>query len=267
MRRDTKQKPTFDKYAYYRKAVQAPEDDVIFIRNTYRELRGGDPRVLREDFCGTFSICCEWVKLSRSHEAHGVDLDSEPIGYGRVHYFTQLQAHQQARLSVHQKNVLSPDLPKADVICAMNFSHYILKDRATMVAYFRSCFESLRGRGILLTDCFGGSRCQEENEEITSHRGFKYYWDQASFDPVTNFAKFYIHFKVEGRPKQEKAFSYDWRMWSIPELREMMREAGFRKIHVYWEGTAKDGTGNGVFTRTEKGEECEAWIAYVVGEK
>ncbi len=267
MRRHIKQKLTFDKYAYYRRAVQAPEDDVIFIRNTYRDLRDEEPRILREDFCGTFSICCEWVKLNRLHEAHGVDLDSEPIGYGRVHYFPKLQPHQQVRVAVHQENVLSPHLPKADIICAMNFSHYILKERATMIEYFRNCLASLRGRGILLVDAFGGSHCQEQNEEVTPHRGFKYYWDQVSFDPVTNFAKFHIHFKVDGTAKQEKVFTYDWRMWSVPELREMMVEAGFRKTHVYWEGTARDGRGNGIFTRTEKGEECEAWIAYVVGEK
>ena len=56
-------------------------------------------------------------------------------------------------------------------------------------------------------------------------------------------------------------------MWSIPELREMMLEVGFRKTYVYWEGTTRSGEGNGNFTRAEIGEECQAWIAYVVGEK
>ena len=70
------------------------------------------------------------------------------------------------------------------------------------------------------------------------------------------------------RKKIEKVFTYDWRMWSIPELREMMRETGFRKTRVYWEGTARNGEGNGRCSASvDKGEECEAWIAYVIGER
>ena len=56
-------------------------------------------------------------------------------------------------------------------------------------------------------------------------------------------------------------------MWSLPELREILAEVGFKKTHVYWEGTTKSGEGNGVFTRTEKGEACESWIAYIAAEK
>ncbi len=67
--------------------------------------------------------------------------------------------------------------------------------------------------------------------------------------------------------KIEQVFTYDWRMWSIPEIRDIMHEVGFRKTHVYWEGTAKDGSGDGNFTRVDHGEACQSWIAYVVGEK
>jgi len=257
----------FDKYHYYQKAVQAPDADVVFLRDTYRELRNKQPRSLREDFCGTFAICCSWVKLNHQHEAFGVDLDHEPILYGMNRYWPKLRSEQQERLKVIQDNVLSPGLPRTDLICAMNFSHYIFKTRQQMKNYFQNCLLTLKKDGLLIADCFGGSRCQEANEEVTDLGDFKYYWDQESFDPVTNHAKFHIHFKLKGQPKRERVFSYDWRMWSIPELREIMHEAGFSKTHVYWEGTARDGTGNGVFTRTEVGEECEAWIAYVVGEK
>jgi hypothetical protein len=44
-------------------------------------------------------------------------------------------------------------------------------------------------------------------------------------------------------------------------------EVGFSKVHVYWEGTAKDGSGDGNFTRVDHGESCQSWIAYVVAEK
>ena len=258
-------KPGFDKYDYYRRAVQSPDTDVVFIRDTYREIRKKEAITLREDFCGTFAICCEWAKLNKAHRAYGIDVDSEPVLYGISKNLQKLAKPQRDRVRVQQADVLNPGLPKADVICALNFSHYIFRDRAMMKSYFHNAYSTLNRDGILLVDCFGGTRCQEANEEYTDHKDFIYYWDQESFDPVTNYATFHIHFKPSGQPKIEKAFTYEWRMWTIPELREMMSEVGFRKTLVYWEGTAKDGTGNGVFTPTEVGEECEAWIAYVIG--
>lgn len=265
---ESKKRPKpFDKYATYRRAVQSPETDVEFLRDTYRELRGRLPVVLREDFCGTFSICCEWVKLGTKYRAHGVDLDYDPIQYGMAHYVPQLSKNQRERVEIHQENVLSENLPHADVIAAMNFSYFIFKDRATLKKYFQNCFDTLKEGGVLVADCFGGSLCQEANEEKNKMRGFTYYWDQESFDPVSNHAVFHIHFKYDGQKKIENVFTYDWRMWTIPELRELMEEVGFRKTHVYWEGSTRSGEGNGVFRPTEKGEECAAWIAYVVGEK
>lgn len=65
----------------------------------------------------------------------------------------------------------------------------------------------------------------------------------------------------------EGIFKYDWRMWSIPEIKEIMKEVGFKQTKVYWEGSKKDGSGNGKFTAVNKGEACLSWIAYVAGIK
>src|SRR3989338_4388752 len=78
----------FDKYELYRKAVQSAETDVVFLRDTFKELKGKAPRVFREDFCGTFALSTEWIKLNPRHEAIGVDLDPEPMAYGRAHYLS-----------------------------------------------------------------------------------------------------------------------------------------------------------------------------------
>jgi hypothetical protein len=258
---------SFDKYAYYLNSVQAPDNDVLFLRDTYKELRGKAPEVLREDFCGTFSICCEWAKMGPKFRAHGIDLDYEPIQYGLANYLPKLSSSQQGRVQVHQENVLNPGLPRADIICAMNFSHFIFKERAMMKSYFHNCYATLNPGGIMVADCFGGSACFEPNTDATPMKNFTYYWQEESFDPVTNNAVFNIHYKPKGQKKIEKVFTYDWRMWSIPEIRDMMLETGFRKTHVYWEGTTKKGEGDGNFKQVEKGEECQAWIAYIVGEK
>lgn len=261
-----KNKP-FDKYLYYKKSVQSPETDVEFISDTYKELRGKDAKVLREDFCGTFSICCEWVKLKKSHTAIGIDLDPEPIHYGKNNYYSSLTEEQKSRVEVHEKNVMDSSLPKADVVSAQNFSYFIFKSRDVLRSYFENAYKTLNDDGLLIVDCFGGSQCQEANEEETDHGDFSYFWDQDKFDPITNEALFFIHFKRKGEKKREKVFVYDWRMWSIPEIREVMEEAGFKTTHVYWEGTDKDGDGNGEFTQVESGEECESWVAYIAAEK
>lgn len=262
----TQKAVVFDKYALYKKAVQSPENDVIFLQSTYMELKKKAPKKFREDFCGTFALSTEWIKLNPRHEAIGVDLDAEPMAYGQEHYLSQLTPEQRKRMTLLNGNVLDPKLPPADIVAAMNFSYFCFKDRSTMKNYFSNAYKTLNRDGVFLIDIFGGSQCQGPIEDEIKHDGFTYYWDQTDFDPVTNEALFHIHFKVGGK-KIENVFSYDWRMWSIPELKDILREVGFKKIHVYWEGTAKDGSGNGNFTRTSKGEACESWIAYIVSEK
>ena len=97
---------------------------------------------------------------------------------------------------------------------------------------------------------------------------FTYVWDQAKFDPISSHMTCHIHFHFDDGSKMRKAFSYDWRMWTLPEIRELLEEAGFKKSTVYWEGTdEEEEEGNGEFTAAEEGEADPAWIAYIVAEK
>lgn len=256
----------FDKYELYREAVQSPETDVEFLVQVYEELKGKKPKSLREDFCGTFALCAEWVKLDKKHMAYGVDIDPEPMSYGMNNYYPKLSENEKKRLFLVEGNVLESKLPSADFAVAMNFSYFCFKSREMMKRYFKNVYNSVNKNGLFLVDVFGGTQCTDAIVDRNAKKGFVYYWDQQGFDPVSAEALFYIHFKV-GSQKIEKAFSYDWRMWTIPELRELMAEAGFKKTHVYWEGTDSKGGGNGIFTRTEKGESCLSWIAYIIGEK
>ena len=62
-----------------------------------------------------------------------------------------------------------------------------------------------------------------------------------------------------------RAFRYEWRLWTVPEIRELLAEAGFTHTEVYWEGTdLKTRKGNGVFRRTSRVESCPGWVAYIV---
>lgn len=259
-------KRKFDKYDLYRRSVQSPDSDVLFFRDVYRKLRRKDPKVLREDFSGTFLLSCEWVKLNSQHQAWAVDLDPEPLEYGKAHYLTRLTETQARRLHVQEQNVLYEGLPKADVAVAMNFSHFTLRTREEMKRYFANVKKSLRANGIFIVDVFGGTLCTDANLERSRLRGFSYYWEQLGYDPVTHRAKFGIHFRLKGKKRDDFVFSYDWRMWGIPELRDILVEVGFRKTHVYWEGTTARGEGDGRFRRSERGEACDAWVAYLVAE-
>ena len=85
-------------------------------------------------------------------------------------------------------------------------------------------------------------------EEERECDGFTYIWEQASFNPIDGMMDCHIHFTFPDGSRMDRAFSYRWRLWTLPELREMLAEAGFRDIVVYWEGTDEDANeGNGIF--------------------
>ena len=262
-----KKRKAFDKYWYYLHSVQSPFHDVKFIKDCYVRHSGCLPKVFCEDFSFTFALSCAWVKLQATHKAIAIDIDKDPLEYGKKKYLSKLNAHEQKRVQVIHTNVLSKYLPSADIIAALNFSYFTFKQRKQIKKYFKYSLQRLKTKGILILDCFGGSQCMEANEEIEEHNSFNYYWDQVNFDPITHHALFYIHYKRKGEAKRKKVFTYDWRLWSIPELKELLQEVGFKKVQIYWEGSNKDGTGSGHFTPVELGEECEAWVAYIVAEK
>ncbi len=258
-----------EKYNLYIQAVQSPQTDVLFYQEKYKELiyyRSGQKLTLREDFCGTGIISTEWVKLNKNFYSYGIDLDPEPMAFGQEEFVSKLSTDQQKRIKLIKKNVLSQGLPKSDIVAAVNFSYFLFKDRSTLKDYFRNVFKSLNKKGVFVIDIFGGSQCMDAITDKIKHKKFVYYWEQKGFDPVTNFANFSINFKV-GNQMYKDVFTYDWRMWSISELREIMDEVGFKETKVYWEGTNRLGGGNGVFSEVEKGEACLSWIAYIVGVK
>ncbi len=103
---------------------------------------------------------------------------------------------------------------------------------------------------------------QEEERRL---EGFDYIWDQHRFDPINNFGYNYIHFEFPDGSRMNKAFAYDWRLWSLPELREILFDVGFSHVETYWEGTDSDtGEGNSIFTRRTKAVDDPAWVAYLV---
>ena len=259
---------TADKFVLYQQSVQSPEVDVRFLSRRHQQITGRPLRVFREDFCGTAALCCEFVRLHRDNRAVGVDLHGPTLDWGRTHNIAALTSDQQQRLTLLQEDVLAVNGERMDLIAAMNFSYSIFKTRDTLRAYARNVRRGLRPGGLFLLDVFGGSQAQEEMEEETAQAGFTYIWDQAKFDPISHHSTCKIHFAFRDGSMMRSAFVYDWRLWTLPELQEIMTEAGFNDVHVLWEMTDRDtNDGNGVFRRVRCGEADPAWIAYVVGQR
>jgi len=61
----------------------------------------------------------------------------------------------------------------------------------------------------------------------------------------------------------KNVFTYDWRFWMLPEIKDLLLEAGFSEVKTYWEGDDEDGGGNGVFTEAKDAENCDAWVTYI----
>jgi SAM-dependent methyltransferase len=260
---------TADKHVLYQRAVQAPADDAAFYARWFQKYTGRPLRVLREDFCGTAVLACHHVLRHPDNRAVGIDLDGPTLAWGRQHNVNPLlDATQQRRLTLLQKNVLDVQSPKADAILALNFSYSVFKRRAELGAYIRNCYRSLKPGGILFLDAWGGPDVLQKQTDRTRHRGFVYEWEQRRYDPISHEIVCAIHFAFPDGTRMRDAFVYDWRLWTLAELRELFDEAGFDDVHVLWEGTNQaTGGGNGVFRRKERGDMDEAWISIVVGRK
>lgn len=258
-----------DRHALYQASVQEPESDVHFLRRIYKSTFNKKPKILREDFCGTGAVCCEWVKKGKETVAYGVDLDQPTLDWGKEHNVGPLTEKQAERVNLVCGDVRMAETPKADVIAAENFSYCVFKTRESLREYFKAARDHLGDEGLLICDLFGGyESIEDDRKELTEYDEFDYVWDQHKYNPITHDATFHIHFRFPDGSEMQRAFTYEWRLWTIPEVRELMLEAGFDRADAYWEGTdIKSGDGDGVFYATEAGDSDPAWNAYIVGVK
>lgn len=273
-----------DRHDLYQRAVQCVEAEIDFVDDTFKVLRGRTAARLREDFCGTANTSCEWVRRRPRNIAYGFDLDQPTLDWGIRHNLSRLKPPQRKRVHLRTTDVLKPhpDLKGTlDMVLAMNFSFWIFKQRATLLSYFRRVREDLCRDGVLFLDFYGGPDAQREIRERRpiprASRGepsvhgfnhpFTYIWDQRSFNPITRDLECRIHFAFADGSRLRDAFVYHWRLWTLPEIRDVLADAGFRKTTVYWEGDDGKGGGNGDFKPTDQGEACAAWITYISAEK
>jgi hypothetical protein len=255
-----------DRHRLYERSVQSTKEEVELISQIYEERRGSKPRTLREDFCGTAHLACEWVRTNPRHHAIGVDIDPAVLSWGEDHNLSRLSAGQRRRIELLNDDVVKARPVAADILVAFNFSYWVFKRRDQLLDYFRAARRGLSASGVFMLDIFGGPEAFEECKERTEFRGFTYVWEQASYEPISGDYLCHIHFLFPDGSKLKRAFTYDWRLWTLPEVRDLLAEAGFRRTAVYWEQTGSDGEGNGEFTEAERGDSDPAWIAYVIAD-
>ena len=257
-----------DKHYYYQNSVQCVEAEIDFVESTYKALKGYPARTLREDFCGTAQTACEWIGRDAENHAWGVDLDALVLQWGQDHNISQLSTQQQQRIQLLNEDVMSASVEQLDVVLAMNFSYFIFMERSLMIQYFKSVRESLNNNGVFFLDAFGGYEAAKELVEERECDGFTYIWEQATFNPINSQMQCYIHFVTDEGVRLDKAFDYYWRIWTLPEITEMLLKAGFKTAEVYWEGTdEKTGEGDGIYTAAKIGTADAGWVCYIVAEK
>jgi len=261
-----------DRHLLYQQSVQDVESEIDFVEQTWSELRRRPARLLREDFCGTANTSCEWVSRDDDYQAVGVDLDQEVLEWGRQHNLAELTEEQSERIELIQENVLDAQPDLADIILAMNFSYYLFLKRIDLREYFENVLDGLVSDGILFLDAYGGYEApmvltEPRDCEDTDGQPFTYIWEQASFNPIDSCMNCNIHFEFPDKSRIDRAFSYFWRLWTLPEIEEILYEAGFSQVDIYWEGTDEDkNEGNGIYMPAKTGDADPGWVCYIVAQ-
>ncbi|CAN1171430.1 hypothetical protein LINPERPRIM_LOCUS7963 [Linum perenne] len=167
-------------------------------------------------------------------------------------------------------------IPARDIVCAFNFSCCCLHKRVELVLYFKNVLDCLsRKGGIFVMDLYGGTSSEQKLRLQRRFPNFTYMWEQDEFDIVSRKTRISLHFHLlKQQRKLRHAFSYSWRLWSLPEIKDCLEEAGFQSVH-FWlrkmpdveESRSTEGFGAGrdiKYEEVQKFEQEDSWNAYIV---
>jgi SAM-dependent methyltransferase len=256
--------PSPDRHLLYERAVQAPDAELGLLDRLLR--RAGQPAArLREDFSGTALLSASWVQSRPDRLAVAVDLDPAVHRWAATHRLPSLGPAAERLLLVRADVRHAPRGP-FDAILALNFSYQVLQERAALKAYLASARRSLVPGGLFMLDLFGGWLShQEATERRRIGGGVTYVWEHDACDPITHRIRCAIHFELPGGRRLRRAFTYDWRLWTLPELRDLMAESGFDRIEVQWD-VEPPGVEPRYLPRRHAANQG-AWLAYLVGRR
>ena len=240
-----------DAYRLYERCVQSPQHLADFLE----ALHGSEPRRLREDFSGTGALARHWCATRPGSSAVVVDLDGNALEACRG----------VPGIQVRCADVLDQsDTDAADVIFVGNFSIGYIHSRKALDDYFVASRRRCADGGVFVCDTYGGPGAfrlggLQRRFDCDGGDVLHYYWAHESADPITAMVENSVSFRIEraGEIIEEfrRAFTYRWRLWSIPELRESMLDAGFSTVSVHEDVTVRGGAINAVEGAAQLGED------------
>jgi hypothetical protein len=134
----------------YEYSVNSPQGDCDFLHQVFTDRYQRKAEILREDFCGTGGLACEWVSRADDQYAVGIDWDQRTLDWCRAHNRSKLTADAQKRLTLQLGKVQNGYPWNVDVIAAHNFSWMMFRERQELRDYFKKCREGLRKEGIFV---------------------------------------------------------------------------------------------------------------------
>lgn len=232
-----------DRYDLYELCVQGVEALVPFLV----AVHGGQPQRLAEDFCGTAALSRHWCMTVHGGTAVGCDLDPEPLARARRDAPAGLTLIERDVLGdvLSPESSLSEGAPadaRADLVFVGNFSIGEIHDRADLIAYLRRARARLASGGVFVCDLYGGEGSLRIGHVHRDHRApdgsrIRYTWEQRTVDPTCGMVTNALHFRIDRggiiTGEWHDAFVYRWRLWTLPELRDAMREAGLIRTAIY----------------------------------
>ncbi|MGB1275310.1 MAG: class I SAM-dependent methyltransferase [Nannocystaceae bacterium] len=261
-----------DRQELYQQTVQAPEADIDFFEKIFAQHRGRKAMSLREDFCGTGLFSTVWCQSDPARTALGIDLSKQTLDWGRENNIEPAGQDVVDRVRMVCGDVRSNEYSAVDMTVAMNFSYCVFQTRAALLEYFKVARKGVKDDGMFVVELYGGMEAIQPVEDERDYEGFTYVWEQEKYNPIDHSTLCHIHYLFPDGSKLKNAFTYNWRLWSIAEVRELMEEAGFSKVRVYWEEVedeedSDDDTdvlgGSGEYVEVNEVENQESWLVYI----
>jgi hypothetical protein len=270
-----------DRFDCYELCVQSPRH-VTALLHAIAARDGNEPTLLREDFCGSAAVSRRWIEEAhgkdethpwRARRAIAIDCDADVIDRAR-RLATPLDS---GPFQLLQGDCAAKDAPAAnetaDIVFVGNFSIGYCHARSTLVRYLKQSFARLKGpRGVFACDSYGGPGAFaiggiRRRHPSKGHETIHYIWQHEEADPSTGMVTNSISFEIErdGQIVEQmpRAFVYRWRLWSLPELRDAMMDAGFGGVEVYTEVNVAPGERPRPVA--DPAELRKDWVAMVVG--
>ena len=137
-----------DVHELYELSVQNVENEIEFLQTTFKSLTGRTAYLLREDFCGTASLACQWVRQGLEFQSVGVDIEPSVLEWGRRNRVSKLDTEDQARVSLIESDVMTVEKTKADLLAAFNFSYLLYDTRDSVRSYVKTADEGIKHDGV-----------------------------------------------------------------------------------------------------------------------